>query len=80
MTERASRPSPEVYLMKKEVEKVRNEVKQERAIYDHHKNNLEKRYQDEVRNICINMLVRICTNIKIIMIQVKNNQLSGRGE
>ena len=48
MTTRASKPTPEVYLMQKEVEKVRNEMKQERSIFEHLKSNLEKRYQDEV--------------------------------
>ncbi|KAK2169754.1 hypothetical protein LSH36_7g09004 [Paralvinella palmiformis] len=48
MTTRASKPTPEVYLMQKEVEKVRNEMKQERSIFEHLKSNLEKRYQDEI--------------------------------
>ena len=49
MTARASKPTPEVYLMQKEVEKLRNEMKQERSIFEHIKSNLEKRCQDEVR-------------------------------
>lgn len=48
MSDRATKPSPEVYLMQQQVEKMKNELKEERAIFDHHRNQQERRLQEEV--------------------------------
>ncbi len=58
MTERAGKPTPEVYLLQNELEKIRNEVKQERAVFDHQRHSSERRLQEEVmieadvQNLC----------------------------
>ena len=48
MTERAGKPTPEVYLLQRELEKLRNELQQERAVSNHQKMQADKRLQDEV--------------------------------
>lgn len=48
MTERAGKPTPEVYLIQRELDKLRNELQQERAVSNHQKMQADKRLQDEV--------------------------------
>ncbi len=48
MTEKAGRPTPEVYMLQKELEKVRAQLRQEQAIGDHEKHHVGHRLQEEV--------------------------------
>ncbi len=48
MTEKAGRPTPEVYMLQKELEKVRAQLRQEQAIGDHEKHHVGNRLQEEV--------------------------------
>ena len=41
-------PTSETFMMKKQVEKLQSELRQERAVGDHQKSQTERRYQDEV--------------------------------
>jgi hypothetical protein len=50
MTDLVSKPTPEVLLLQKELDKLRNELKQDRAIFEHHKYQAERRLNDEVGN------------------------------
>lgn len=48
MTERAERPSPEVILIQRELDKAREQLKQQEILANHHRNLSEKNLQDEV--------------------------------
>lgn len=48
MTDLVSKPTPEVLLLQKELDKQRNELKQDRAIFEHFKYQAERKLNDEV--------------------------------
>ena len=48
MGDRAGKPTPELYFMQQQMEKVQNEVRQERVLAEHQKRQAETRLQEEV--------------------------------
>ena len=48
MSERASRPTPEVYMLQKELEKVRSQLRQEQVLGDHEKFQSTNRIHEEL--------------------------------
>ena len=48
MTEKASRPTPEVYMLQKELEKARSQLRQEQVLNDHDKIQSTSRIHEEL--------------------------------
>ena len=49
MGDRAGKPTPELYFLQQQMEKVQNELHQERVMADHQRKQADTRLQQEVR-------------------------------
>ena len=48
MSDRSGKPTPELYFMQQQMEKVQNELRQERVMAEHHRRQADTRLREEV--------------------------------